>query len=77
MTLSLYNSLKGGCSQVSVGLFSQVTSSKMSLKPGEFRLDIRKNFFTGKIVKHLLRLPREEVESASLEAFERHVDGAK
>jgi len=37
---------------------------------------IRKNFLTDRVVRHWTRLPREEVESPSLEAFKNRVDMA-
>ncbi|KFQ93104.1 hypothetical protein Y956_06829, partial [Nipponia nippon] len=46
------------------------------LKEGRFRLDIRKELFNVRVVKHWNRLPREAVDAPSLEVFKARLDEA-
>lgn len=71
--LTLSSSLTGGCSQLGVGLFSQLTRGRtrgngLRLFQGKFRLHIREKFCTKSIVK----LPRAVAKSP----LKRHVDVA-
>ena len=45
-------------------------SNSLKRHQGRLRLDIRKNLFSERAAVHWLRLPREVMESPSLEVFE-------
>ena len=77
--IALFQYLKGAYSKSGAGLFSLVTGDRMrgnDLKwhQGKFRLDIRKNLFTERVVKDWHTLPREVVESPSPDVFKNHLD---
>ena len=55
---------------------NRTRSSGFKLRKGRFKLDIRKTFFTVRVVKHWCRWPREVAEAPSLETFKIRLDGA-
>ncbi|KAK4826288.1 LOW QUALITY PROTEIN: hypothetical protein QYF61_007135 [Mycteria americana] len=63
--VAVYNFLKGG---------SRGRSADLSLR--KFRLDIRKRFFTERVVGHWNRLPREVVTAPNLSEFKERLDSA-
>ena len=46
------------------------------LEEGGFRLDVRKKFFTVRVMRHWNRLPSEVMDAASLKAFKARLDGS-
>jgi len=79
--IAAFQYLKGTYRKDGEGLFTRVCSDRTrgngcKLKEGRFRLDIRKKFFTMRVVKHWHRLPREAVAALSLEVFKARLDGA-
>ena len=68
--------LKGAYRKDGEGLFSSTRTRGNDLEEVRLRLDIRKKFFTMRVVKRWNRSPREAVDAPSLEAFKTRLDGA-
>jgi len=69
------------CRKDGEGLFTRVCSDRTrgngcKLKESRFRLDIRKKFFTMRVLRPWPRLPREAVAATSLTVFKARLDGA-
>jgi len=77
----VFEYLKGAYTQDGDKLLSRtycnsIRGSGFKLKAGRFRLDIRKNFCTMRVVKHWNRLPRDLSNAPPVETFKARLDGA-
>ncbi|GAB0187958.1 mitochondrial enolase superfamily member 1 [Grus japonensis] len=79
--IAAYSFLTRGSKGAGADLLPLVISDRtrgngMKLRRGRFRLDIRKRFFTERVVGHWNRLPREVVTAPSLTEFKKRLDNA-
>ncbi|KFW04595.1 hypothetical protein N326_12995, partial [Eurypyga helias] len=79
--IAAFQYLKGAYKGAGRGLLTRACSDRTrgneyKLKTGRFRLDIRKKFFTERVVRHWNRLPRDVVDAPSLDVFKARLDEA-
>jgi len=67
---------KDGENNFSRACCDRTGSNGFKLREGRFIPDIRKIFFTIRVVKHWNRFPREVVEAPSVGTFKGRLDGA-
>lgn len=77
--IALYSYLEGSFNEVGISFFSQVTfertqENSLKLHQGNFQLEVRKNFVMEDVFRYRNGLPREVVESPSLEELYKCVD---
>jgi len=79
--IAVYQYLKGAYRKSGQGFFRRADSDRLrgngfEVDKGKFRLDIRKKFFTVRVVRCWRKLSRGAVDAPSLEAFKARLDGA-
>uniref|UniRef100_A0A8C3PM34 Aldehyde oxidase n=1 Tax=Calidris pygmaea TaxID=425635 RepID=A0A8C3PM34_9CHAR len=79
--IAAFQYLKGAYRKAGESLFRKACCDRtrgngFKLEGNRFRLEIRRGFFTVRVVEHWNRLPREVVEAPSLEIFKERLDEA-
>ena len=77
--ITMYQYLKGSYKEDGDSLFTRshmvrTRGNGYKLLPGRFQLDTRGKFFTTRTVSHWNNLPREVVDSATLNMFKTQLD---
>ena len=68
--------MKGGEGLFKRACCDRTRGNGFKLEEDRFSLDIRRKFFTVKVVRHWSWMPHEAVNVPSLEAFKARMDGA-